>query len=120
MRGAVAKGLEGKGTPIETRKSRRHYGTTVSRIFVAGRHRKNESYICSFDGQLKADNQAEWLVQKGKDLPTSKEAHATKPVSTRFWAYEQPSAATYLELLACNEDAAPSRSLDQVGLSFLQ
>ncbi|EAT86144.2 hypothetical protein SNOG_06313 [Parastagonospora nodorum SN15] len=84
-RGAAAKGLEGKDGAILARKSRRHYGTSMSAPFSRRKHRASEAYYDEFDGRKMAMDQMEWLVAKGQDLKADQATHASATVSSSFW-----------------------------------
>ncbi|KAH7396593.1 Hsp70 family protein [Phaeosphaeria sp. MPI-PUGE-AT-0046c] len=116
VRGAAVKGLEGDGrTPIKNRKCRRHYGTDCTSLFVSGKHREGDSYICPYTGGKRAANQMSWLLRKGQDLSTMADSHASYSFVQNFWQYEKRTAC--MELLACDGDRAPQRCKDPVDLS---
>jgi hypothetical protein len=94
------------------RKNRRHYGTPVSPIFNARKHNESDSYIDPYDGMERANNQMNWLLKKGKDLPSSGPAHAKIIMKKSFWLDEKRDC--YLELRASNNANAPNRSVHTV------
>ncbi|KAF3034581.1 hypothetical protein E8E12_002063 [Didymella heteroderae] len=109
-RGAVVKGLEGETRIVAKRKNRRHYGTSVSRLFVRGVHQEKDAYVSKFTGEKKARNQMNWLLKMGQDLPTSGPAHVKLTMHTRFWPGEARQST--LRLDASNRARAPKRSVD--------
>ncbi|KAH7083206.1 Hsp70 family protein, partial [Paraphoma chrysanthemicola] len=114
-RGAATKGLE-DGTKdnglVTKRKCRRHYGTCVAQIFDPSIHNEAESYISSYDGKKRADDQMNWTFKKGQDLPTSGAAHGKLTLHQNFWLNEKREMS--LELMAANCAKAPQRSTHKV------
>ncbi|KAI4710800.1 hypothetical protein J4E89_004390 [Alternaria sp. Ai002NY15] len=112
--GAVAVGLEAQKPEqgvVQNRKCRRHYGTPCNSSFQSGKHLEADAYIDRYSGAKKATNQAEWLLNKGQDLATTKVPHATMSFSTKFWPHE---ARTHrVRLIATNSDEAPQHSYDK-------
>ncbi|CAA9962602.1 hypothetical protein P3342_002299 [Pyrenophora teres f. teres] len=112
VRGAAAKGLEGDGrAEIKNRKCRRYYGTNYYCHFIPGKHKEVDSFISKYDGRKQADNQMEWMLEKGQDLATKSESHGSKNFRQHFWAGDARVAS--LSLLASDSDKAPLRSKDQ-------
>jgi hypothetical protein len=116
VRGAVAKALQGDVNIIATRKNRRHYGTSCNHVFDASIHKESDAYVDEYDGVKRAENQMDWLLKQGKDLPTPGAAHAKIDMNTNFWLGEKRQC--WLELRACNKSKAPRRSCDNVGASI--
>jgi hypothetical protein len=113
VRGAVAKGLEGDGrTPIKNRKARRSYGTDCYRNFVSGVNQEIDSFHCPYTGAKSARNQMSWLVSKGQNLSTLKDAHSKVHFVQHFW--ERDGKRASLDLLASDADMPPSRCTAKV------
>jgi hypothetical protein len=91
---------------------RRHYGTNCCRVFVRGVHRESDSFICRYTGVKSANNQMNWLISKGQELPTSVDVHGTISLSEKFWDGQR--RVTHLELFASDDDKAPKRLTDPV------
>jgi hypothetical protein len=116
VRGAAAKGLEGDGrAPIKNRKCRRYYGTDFVATFVLGKHREADASICSYTGLKQANNQMEWLLKKGQDLSTKNDSHAKVSFCQFFWPNDKRVA--HMDLLACDGEKGPVRSLDKVSFA---
>ncbi|KAI4620108.1 hypothetical protein J4E80_004634 [Alternaria sp. BMP 0032] len=112
VRGAAAKGLEGDGrAQIMNRKCRRHYGTQVRNVFIAGKHDEVDACRDPFTGTKMAGKQMEWLLNKGQDLSSKSESHAYADLSCCFWPRSPRSAS--LALQASNVDNAPTRARDK-------
>ncbi|KAF3035359.1 hypothetical protein E8E11_002700 [Didymella keratinophila] len=108
VRGAVVKGLQGDKTNIvATRKNRRHYGTSVAEVFDSRKHSESDAYFDQYNGTKRANNQMEWLLKQGKDLPTSGAAHAKLSMCTSFWLNEKRESS--LTLRASNNTKTPKR-----------
>ncbi|KAF2690232.1 hypothetical protein K458DRAFT_459297 [Lentithecium fluviatile CBS 122367] len=108
VRGATAKGLESDGrATVKFHKCRRHYGTNSNSLFIKGKHRENEAFICQFTGVKRARDQMNWLVSKGQELSTSVDVHGTLDLSMKFWAGSRRHAV--LPLYACDANKGPYR-----------
>lgn len=84
VRGAVLSGLE-TGV-IVSRKARRHYGVITNRTWDRSKHSPNNKYWCETMGEWRADNQIDWCIQRGQDLPVD------KPVMLPFsyvWTFQK-------------------------------
>ncbi|THV63544.1 hypothetical protein D6D28_10593 [Aureobasidium pullulans] len=84
VRGAVLSGLE-TGV-IVSRKARRHYGVITNRTWDRSKHFPNNKYWCETMGEWRADNQIDWCIQRGQDLPVD------KPVMLPFsyvWTFQK-------------------------------
>jgi hypothetical protein len=116
VRGAAITGLEGSGKTVQSRKCRRHYGTSCKRLFELGIHTKAESFICEYTGKKFAMNQMEWLIEKGEELGTSGAAHAKCPFMENFWPtkYKMTTVVLYYS----EEEDAPQRKTDFVSGAF--
>ena len=107
-RGATVKGMEGPGRdPIKFRKCRRHYGTAVSQVFVAGRHQEVDAYICSYSGIKRARQQMNWLLTKGQDLSTEEVIHAKIELYNHNWHDEE--LKVWCRLMASDVNKASPR-----------
>ncbi|OAL42715.1 Hsp70 family protein [Pyrenochaeta sp. DS3sAY3a] len=108
VRGAAAKGLEeDKHQPIRNRKCRRHYGTACSRVFISGKHREVDSFICPFEKVKMAGGQIAWHLSKGQDLSIFKVPHARLLMSGNFWPNDD--RVVELSLWATDSAQAPNR-----------
>ncbi|KAI4909431.1 hypothetical protein J4E90_008128 [Alternaria incomplexa] len=110
-RGAAAKGLEGGNNAILKRKSRRHYGTDCTEKFSRRTHKKVDMYCDKYTGEKRAENQMEWLIEKGQDLHASEATHAAAEILSTFWVGEERT--THWDLLSCDADVAPQRSVEE-------
>jgi hypothetical protein len=117
VRGAATAGLEGGDNLVKYRKCRRSYGTDSGHHFRAGKHHEYESYVSDFTGEKLALGQMDWIVKKGEDLATRKDAHAKLEHTLDFWPKSRRT--TSVGLYASEEDNPPQRKTDWVSRSLV-